>query len=438
MPVSGRANVVLFITHDSGRFVSPYGVPTVNTPHCQRLADEGVRFSNAFCTSPLCSPSRASITTGLYPHQNGVMGLTSEHFGGFDLKPDVKHASTLFAQAGYETVLCGFQHETGDCRNLGFHRFISGPGKGTNGPQDSREHPRAIDSWLAERDQQKPFYLQIGCHETHLPWDARETPPDSSKGVFVPPYLNDTPEIRSQLAQFQGAVARMDEVLGQILSVLDRRGLTDDTLFVFTTDHGIDVPMAKGTFYDDGLGVFLFMRYPRAGWKRGAVVPGMVSQVDLLPTLLECCGLPTPSNLEGKSLLPLLKGEHAAARSAIFAEKTFHDDYEPVRAIRTERFKYIRYFEAHFHHDLRTATIPQRHWIKRADRLQRRWTEELFDLSSDPGEQQNLIADPNYQQIASDLRRQLRNWMRTTQDPLLNGPVESPRFKRLREQFLAE
>jgi N-sulfoglucosamine sulfohydrolase len=428
-------NVVLFISHDTGRLVSPCGATTVHTPNCARLAAEGICFSNAFCTSPLCSPSRASITTGAYPHQNGVMGLASEHFGGFDFAPGIRHAATLFGSGGYESVLCGFEHESPDCTRLGFDRTLSGPGRGTNGPGDSRSHAGAIKGWLQGRDRSRPFYLQIGTHETHLDWDAYGTQPDESHGVFLPPSLHDTAEVRSAIAQLQGAVRRLDDVLGQVLEALDQTGVADDTVFVFTTDHGIDLPLAKGTFYDAGLGVFLFMRYPRGGWCSPATRGELVSHVDVLPTLLECCRLPVPSQVSGKSLLPLLQGRLYEARPALFAEKTFHDEYEPVRAVRTSRFKYIRYFEAHFHHDLRTATIGQRHWIRHRHLLQRRWVEELFDLRQDPTESHNLVRDPVYAGELQAMRDRLATWMRETRDPLCDGPVESPRFKRLRERF---
>lgn len=432
-----QPNVVLFITHDTGRFISPLGVRTVATPHCERLAHEGVTFTNVFSTAPLCSPSRASITTGTWPQQNGMLGLAADAFGGFTLDvARVSHAASLFQHAGYESVLCGFQHESQDCTSLGFSRFLSGPGTRTNGPLDSREHPAAIDRWLAERDRSRPFYLQIGSHETHLDWDAHDTTPDRSLGLTVPPFLHDLPEVREAVAALQGATRRMDDVLGAIMQVLESRGVAGETLFVFTTDHGMDLPMAKGTLYDPGIEALQLIRWPNGRIGQGSRIDTMLSHIDLLPTLLDACGIEAPPQCVGRSFLPLLRGDTYEPPDRIFAGKTFHDDYEPVRCVRSARWKYIRYFEAHFHHDLRTATIDRRHWVRDPARLKRRGHEELFDLQADPGETHNLAFDPAFDGALVDQRAALLAWMRAHHDPLLDGPVESPKYRKLREQLL--
>lgn len=430
-----RPNVVIFITHDTGRFVSPYGHSTVQTPRCERLAAEGVRFANSFCTSPLCSPSRASIVTGRHTHQNGVMGLTGDATGAFDLYPSEKHAARLFADAGYASLLCGFEHETRDWRTAGFHAAIAGSGEWHNGGGDLLAYSSELDAWLESRDRNRPFYLQIGCHETHHSWTKDGTQPDSAKGVWVPPFLNDCEDVRREMAELQGAVKRLDTGLGMILDVFDRHGLADDTIFVFTTDHGIDVPRAKGTFYDPGIGVFHFMRYPAGNWGRGRVVNELMSNIDILPTLLEACGIAVPAPIVGRSFLPLLAGGAYTPNDCIFAGKTFHDTYDPTRAVRTSRYKYIRYFEVNIFQDLRLATETRRSYFK--DGWRRTSVEEIYDLEADPWEATNLAGDPAHAEVLAALRRRLRDWMRATGDPLLRGPVESPFYAAQRAAFLA-
>jgi len=157
-----QPNVVMFMTHDTGRHLSPYGIETVYTPHSETLAQTGVVFKQAFCTSPLCSPSRASCVTGRYPHQNGVMGLAGKPPGAFDLYETEKHAAQIFADAGYESVLCGFEHETLDCKRVGFETVMCGVGKGNNGGGDLRTYGDALSQWFKNRDGKKPFYLQNG------------------------------------------------------------------------------------------------------------------------------------------------------------------------------------------------------------------------------------------------------------------------------------
>lgn len=428
-----RPNVVLFITHDTGRAVSPCGYATVQTPHCERLAAEGVRFDRCFSVAPLCCPARATCVTGRYPHQNGVMGLTSEHLGGWDLRPGERHAAAIFRDAGYDAILCGFEHETPHWQDHGFSAAISGPGGWFNGGGDLRDHAREIDGFLAHRDAARPFYLQIGCHETHHDWSAFQTAPDDARGVTVPPWLRDIPEVRAELASFQGAVRRLDECLGAILDVLEARGVGDDTLFVFTTDHGIDFPRAKGTLYDAGIGVFLFLRYPRGGWGAGRAVDSMVSHIDLLPTLLEACDIDPPDNLAGRSLVPLLDGRRHAPAEAIFAGKTYHDSYDPSRAVRTAQFKYIRHFEVNIFDDLRLATETRRHflgvpWIRRGH-------EELYDLGADPLELRNLVPAGGHEAALAEMRRLLLEHMRSTRDPLLDGYVPNPTHQRRLRAF---
>lgn len=431
-----QPNVVLFISHDTGRFLSPYGVTTVHTPNFARFADEGVLLENAFATSPLCCPSRASCTTGRYPHQNGVNGLTSPLLGGWDFHPDERHAARLFADAGYESVLCGFEHESPLWQNLGFARALSGPGGWYNGGGDLRNHAREIDAFLRDRDTQRPFFLQIGCHETHHEWTSFDTPPDDSLGVASLPWLHDLPEVRREMAEFQGAVARMDQCVGDILRVLDDRGLRDNTIVVLTTDHGIDFPRAKGTLLDAGIETFLLMRFPRDGWRPGSRARQMVSNVDLLPTLLDAAGLPLPANLAGRSFRPLLKAEPFVARDRLFAEKTYHDTYDPSRAVRTATHKYIRHFEVNIFQDLRLATETRRHYLR--DDWRRRGDEELYDLAADPHERVNLAGDPSQARLLASLRADLLQWMRQTDDPLLRGPVPSPHYARRLAEFVGQ
>ena len=314
-----------------------------------------------------------------------------------------------------------------------FETVMCGVGRGNNGGGDLRTYGHALQDWFKGRDQNKPFYLQIGCHETHQAWTKDETPPDTSLGLWMPPYLADVPDLRQDMAEFQGAVKRLDDGLGDILKALDEAGVTDDTIFVFTTDHGIDVPRAKGTCFDPGIEVFLLMCYPNGGWARGLAVDDMVSQVDLLPTLLEACDIDRSSNLAGQSFLPLLVGGSYAEREIVFAEKTYHDTYDPMRCVRTKRYKYIRYFEVNIFEDLRLATMTRRHYWKSAWR-RINMEEALYDLEKDPLEMNNVADDPEYGDVKDDLKRRLVRWMQETQDPLLEGPVSSPYYLRaLRE-----
>lgn len=415
-----RPNIILLITHDTGRFISPYGVKTVHTPNCERLAREGVTFDQSYCTAPQCSPSRAGIVTGRFAHANGTMGLTHADFG-WGLKATEQPIAKLLGAADYESALLGFQHETGDDQSLGFD-YIDVQNRSLLGQADN------FARFLDQRAAAKPFYAQFGCWETHRPHLRDNIEPDDSLGVTVPPHMPDTPDTRREMAGLQALTRRMDEGLGQLLDLLDERGLTEETIFILTTDHGLAIPRAKGTLFDRGLETMLIARYPNK-WQAGARQPELVSNVDLLPTLLEAAGVEAPANLHGRSFLPLLEGADYQPREEVFAEKTFHGSYDPIRCIRTPTHKYIRYFEKSVTHLFPTDVLDgldgRDYGTEKRD-----GPEGLYDVQNDPGEQNNLAADPAYADLLSELRGRLYQWMVDTEDPLLNGPVASPFYHR--------
>ena len=417
-----QPNVLIFISRDTGRHISPYGVDTVCTPNFERLAGESVRFSNAFSCSPQCSPARAALFSGMTPHSVGVMGnVGREH--GWRFPDSQRHAARIFGEAGYQSWLVGMLHETYLPETLGFGQMDVGcrlPDAGAR-----------LSEWLGTRDKGRPFYCQVGCRETHRPWDRDGASPDESRGVFIPPYLNDGPETRADFAQFQGSVKRLDDGLGDVLGALEEAGVADDTIVIVTTDHGIAVPRAKCTLYDAGTGVFLFVRWPGGGWGGGVVRDDLVSHVDVLPTVLKACGLPIEEQMQGQSFLGLLGVAPCASRRRVFTEKTFFQIYDPMRAVRTERHKYIHNFELCRWSEVGLDCVRSGTVRELGDRYYGGHpAEELYDLAADPHEMTNLAEDPGMAEIKRELQRALGAWMRETGDPLLNGPVRSPYHER--------
>ena len=331
-------NILFFTCHDLGRHLGCYGYRSVHSPALDELAAGGVRFANAFCTAPQCSPSRASLHSGRYPHAAGVLGLAHHPYGW---RLDPRPAS------GPPAARRGVQHHPD--RDAAPHR----PRRG--GRAGVRARPAAPDRARGGRNGRgaagragrvkRPFYLEVGFEETHRPYDFGGAKPDTSLGVEVPAYLPDSPAARADWAAFQGAVRQMDLGVGRILAALDALSLTADTWVVFAADHGIAMPRAKGTLYDPGIAVTLLMRWPAGGLAGGRVVAELVSNVDVIPTMLDALGLSPRYPLQGHSLWPLLRSEPATPRTEVFAEKTFHTYYEPMRAIRTADYKYIVNFE---------------------------------------------------------------------------------------------
>ncbi|MBI2302384.1 MAG: sulfatase, partial [Armatimonadetes bacterium] len=327
-----RPNLLFIITHDTGRHMGGYGLG-VETPRIDALAAEGVRFQNLFCTAPQCSPSRASAITGLMPHSNGMIGLAHR---GFRLHPEVATTPKLLGAAGYDTWLFGVQHESTDPATLGYQHRI----KGEPNAVDCHCVTAKVLDWLASGPR-RPFFASVGFFQTHRVFsDSGDAPTD---GIHVPPYLPDEPRIRRDFCDFNLDLAKVDECVGAILDALERAGLVENTLVVFTTDHGVAFPGAKGTLMEPGIGIGGVMRGP-GGFDGGREIEALTSNLDFLPTFCELAEVEAPP-LHGRSLLPLVRGQVAELRDEVFIELTYHAAYDPMCGVRTRTHKYIRSYE---------------------------------------------------------------------------------------------
>ncbi len=445
MTAQNRPNILLITCHDLGRFLGCYGVATVRTPNLDALAADGVRFTEAFCTAPQCSPSRASLFTGRYPHSNGVLGLTHAEFA-WDLGPDERHLGQVLHDAGYATALLGIHHES----RRGTPEEIAarcGMDEVVPGGRGEVVSDRALERLARFARADRPFYLQIGYVEPHrLPATGGPEPeelymgfvgdylaPDDALGVTIPPYLRDEPRARAELAELQGAVRALDAAVGRVLAGLCDLGLEQDTLVIFTTDHGVALPRAKCSLYDPGLETALILRLPARGWSGGRAIDGLVSNVDLFPTLLELIGLPPGDRGQGRSLLAALDGTaDPHRRDHLFGEMTYHDYYDPRRCLRTARHKLIVNFSA-----APAFMDPSQSWRPRTATVvpadpARAYHPllELYDLAADPLERRNLADDPAHADLRRELLARLHAWMRDTGDPLLDGAVTSPLHRR--------
>lgn len=446
-----KPNVLLLHCHDLGRHLGCYGVDTIRTPHLDALAADGVRFDQAYCTAPQCSPSRASLFTGRYPHTAGVLGLTHAQFA-WDLFDDERHLAQELKDAGYTTSLLGVHHESSGARSvpqmqarLGFDRArpaVERTGRPDRADAVARAACQELER-LAGSDQ--PFYLQVGFVEPHrLPGFSRDEPgymgfvsdymePDDELGVTVPAYIADEGEsTRAELAELQGAIHYLDRAVGQVLATLDERGLAEDTLVVFTTDHGLALPRAKCALYDPGLETALLMRYPARGWTGGRVLTELISNIDVLPTVLEAAGVTAGDRVHGRSLAPALDDATPAPeidRDEIYGEMTYHDYYDPRRCVRTRTHKLIVNFTAapgfmdpsQSWRPRTTPVVPVRDYHPAV---------ELYDLVADPHETTDVAEEPACQEVRDKLLQHLDRWMHETADPLLDGAVTSPLHRR--------
>lgn len=434
-----QPNVVLMHCHDLGRCLGCYGVETVRTPNLDAFAAQGVQFMRSFCTAPQCSPSRAALFTGRYPHVTGVLGLSQAPFE-WDMTSGERHLAALLGKVGYESVLVGVHHESRTSSSevvaaqLGFDVVQQ---RGQRG-EDVTALALAQLTRLAAGN--RPFYLQLGYLEPHrlhnrtqpedgyLGFIADYIEPDDSLGVTIPPYLLDEPSARVELAELQGAVMYLDQQIGAVLRTLTDLGLGEETIVIFTTDHGLALPRAKCSLYDAGLETALMMRWPAGGWIGGVSRDDLVSNVDLVPTLLEACGIEAPDKLHGVSLGPVPFVPADGGRREIFGEFTYHTYYDPRRCIRTDRYKLIANFTvAGSFMDCSSSWRPRCRPIGPSHNpAQFHPPFELYDLEHDPLETINVADDPEWSSIRADLVERLSRWMYDTKDPLLNGPVAAP------------
>jgi len=418
-----RPNILYIHSHDTGRHISPYG-HAVETPNLQKLAEQGTLFRQTFCASPGCSPSRAALLTGQSAHSSGMLGLAHR---GWKLHDYGQHIIHTLANVGYNSALCGIQHIAPGpdaVKTIGYDHHIETPS-----PR-ARDVAPAAAKWLHNAPD-KPWFLSVGFVETHTLPSKDGSLFDCGLGdpryVLPPAPLPDTPQTRQDIADFAMSARVLDDGIGEVLRALEESGQTENTLVICTTDHGIPLPSMKCNLTDGGLGVMLIICGP-GGFEGGQVVDALISQIDIFPTLCELLEIRCPDWLQGRSFLPIIRGESAEINDVIFGEVTHHAAYEPMRAARTKRWKYIRRYG-----DRKALVLPNCDdsrskdlWVEGDWRARKREPEQLFDLIFDPGERQNLAHDADYAEPLHEMRARLDDWMQRTDDPLLRGAVPVP------------
>jgi len=361
--------------------------------------------------------------TGRYAHSNGLIGLANrgpDAMHDWSLPEEEKTIVDYLNEAGYHSYNFGHQHERKD------------PSKNRYNYCDSSEYhcelvaEKVVKFLESEALENQPFYLNAGFSEVHLPFNRLEYTPDKPEDVHIPGYLPDNKYVREELANFHGSIRFMDEAVGKILKVLDNSKLKDNTVVIFTTDHGIAFPRAKSTLYEPGIQTALIMRFP-PGMVKNGVYKELINNIDLTPTLLEMLERDIPDKIQGRSFYKLLTGGNYKRNQYIFAEKNYHDMYDPIRCIRTEQYKYIRNFEKRKNLELPKdiqRSIASRQLLEGAN--DPRPEEELYNLQKDPYELNNVIDDFNYEKTKKELSARLLEWMRETDDPLLKGKINPP------------
>lgn len=431
-------NVVLLIADDLGMQVGCYGDPVAKTPHIDALAKSGTRFTHGFASVASCSPSRATLLTGMPTHQCGQYGLAHATHNAASFK-NVKGLPALLGPVGYRSGVIAKLH----VQPKEVYPFdVEVPGNGRNPVQIAEQ----VKKFVADGGE-KPFFLLVGFTDPHRA--AKGFANDGKypasvpaikfdpKAVPVPYHLPDNAETRAELADYYQSVARLDHGIGLVLKELEAAKKLDDTLVIFLSDNGIPFPGAKTTLYDAGIHLPLIVRKP--GQKAGVACSALASWTDITPTILDWCGVkPAPvgkkeAPLPGRSLLPLLETEKADGWDTVFASHQYHEVtmYYPMRAVRTRTHKYILNLAHPLEFPSASDLWGSDMWqgvLKRKDKTMgqrevkaylNRPKEELYDLTADPNELKNLAADPGSAKVLDDLRAKLADWRKKTADPWL-------------------
>ncbi|QDV32463.1 sulfatase family protein [Tautonia plasticadhaerens] len=385
-----------------------YGHPTIRTPNIDALASGGLRFANAFLTTSSCSPTRVSVLTGKYPHATGAEDLH------MNLPEHEAILPSLLKAVGYHTghMLKTHYGPAGDAQFDWYGTQVV-----------------AFPSFLDEAGD-RPFFTWVGFRDAHRPYtEGAIDDPHTDADAVVPPFLADTPETRSDLALYYDEIARMDGHIGRMVAELEARGRLDDTLIVFFADNGMPFPRAKGTLYDSGIGTPLVMSWPDR-IDPGTVHEGLASVIDLAPTFLELAGLPTPADMQGRSMVPVLDDPSNPGHAAVFSERNWHNCDEHMRSIRTEHYKLIRNAYLDLPHGSPSDVSSCPSWdallaLKAKGALSPAQAQlfqvprppiELYDLQSDPSESDNLAILPEHAEIVSELAGRLDDWAAATGD----------------------
>ena len=434
---AGPKNVVLLVADDLGMQVGCYGDKVAKTPNIDALAASGTRFTHGFASVSSCSPSRATLLTGMPTHMCGQYGLAHATHNAHSFRT-VKGLPALLAPAGYRSGVIAKLHVQPK-EVFPFDAEIAGNGRN---PVQIAEQTK---KFLADTGD-KPFFLLVGFTDPHRAAKgfANEGKYPASvpavkfdpKGVPVPYFLPDQPEVRAELADFYQSVARLDHGVGLVVKVLEESKKLDDTLVIFLSDNGIPFPGAKTTLYDSGVHLPLIVRKP--GQKPTACA-AMASWTDITPTILDWCGVkPVAEGKKatlpvGRSLLPVLEDTTPTGWDVVYGSHQFHEItmYYPMRMVRTRTHKYILNLAHPLEYPFASDLWGSDMWqgvLTRGDKMMgarevkaflHRPKEELYDLTADANELKNLAADPTQAKTLEDLRGKLAAWREKTNDPWL-------------------
>ena len=427
-PVKQKPNIVIFIADDAGwRDSGAYGNPYIHTPTIDSLARSGMRFTNFYLTTSSCSPSRASIMTGLYPHNTGAHELH------MPLPLEKVVFPGLLQDAGYYTAAAGKWH-------LGPKRSEFDSIYGPLDDSGAGNWSRAIEN----RPKDKPFFMWFAARDPHRPYkDDQIQQVHNAQEVVVPPYLPDNMETRIDLKYYYDEMARLDRNMGRIISQLNSQGELDNTLVIYMSDNGMPFPRAKTRLYASGIKSPFIAVWP-GKIPAGVVNESLLSAVDIAPSLAEIAGAKSSEEFIGHSFLSLLLGQTKDVREYAFSEHNWHDFRASERAVADEEFMLIRNYYPELSATppadaVNSSTYQGMVRLYQMDSLEAQFKDsfmkprseyEFFDLRNDPYQMTNLIMNEDYADKIHQMKQVLMNWQRDYADTIA-GKSRPDRFDRI-------
>ena len=439
-PDRPKPNFVFILADDlTFRDIGVYGGQAY-TPHIDQLAKEGIRFKRAFQTAPMCSPTRHTIYTGLYPVKSGA--YPNHTFANDDVKSIVQYLKPL----GYRVALSGKSHVAPESV-FPFEYSKASPNypEGSESKTKRKNSPdfTAIEKLMSESKESKnPFCLFVTSNEPHAPWDLGDPsryPPEKLK---LASYYVDTKVTREELSKYYAEITYFDDEVGRTLALLKKYKLDESTMVIVTSEQGNQLPFGKWTLYDTGLQTAFIARWP-GKIKANTVSDAMIEYVDVLPTFVKAAGGKVETDIDGKSILPVLLGDKTTHKEEVYGIMTTNginngSKLFPIRSIRTDDYKLILNLspEEKFLNTIQNQKIYLS-WIAKAkvgdtdaqDKIQRynyRPAIELYSIKEDVVEWNNLATDPKYADVITELKTKLEAWMKEQGDLGIETELKAP------------
>lgn len=431
-------SAMFLIADDWSRIAGCYGNPVIKTPNVDRLAEMGVVFDHAFCTSPSCAVSRACILTGQHSHTHGQYGHC-HGIHGFRTHEHMTSTPKLLRALGFATACIGKKH----VEPSSVYPFEYEPRVNSRSVYDMADRAR---DFLAE-NAGLPFYLHVGFADPHRSRrgfgneneyrDVDQTTYDPAD-VDVPNFLPDIQEVREELADYYQAVTRLDTGIGLMLDALEESGRADETLVIVTTDHAMPFPGAKASSFDSGHHC-PFLLFAPSQQKTGIHSQAMINWTNICPTVLNWCGAAAPENLPERSLLTILEEENLEGWDETYFSHCFHEvtNYYPYRVLRGRRFKYVLNLAERLSTPMPTDIFRSKTWTavrrdgieklgeRKTEKFVHQDREEVFDIINDPAESKNIIDDPEVQDLVAEMRRKVTEFRIQTKDPWLETSFQA-------------